>query len=225
MEKLAIVNLNKNNKTSKSPFIPEHLPQPPMRLVVIGSSNLGKSNMIKNMITRDDEFGYKNHFGGNIIIFSKTLGLDSTWSTLKHPKSHLYREWDEEIVKKIMDYSKKQTNGVLLLLDDLISDANAFNKKNSNLLTELFYTGRHYKISLCITSQRLHAVPSGMLSNCSQMCVFALKTKRERESFLEIVNNFEDLPRKYEYAVREPYSFIYLNLQTGKAYRNFEEQL
>ena len=104
MEKLAIVNLNKNTKTSKSPYIPEHLPQPPFRLVVIGSSNSGKSNMIKNMITRDDEFGYKKHFGDNIIIFSKTLGLDSTWSTLKLPKSHFYREWDEEIVKKIALY-------------------------------------------------------------------------------------------------------------------------
>ena len=86
--------------------------------------------MIKNMITRDDEFGYKKHFGDNIIIFSKTLGLDSTWSTLKLPKSHLYREWDEEIVKKIKDYAKKQKNGVLLLLDDLISDANAVDTRD-----------------------------------------------------------------------------------------------
>jgi len=124
-----------------------------------------------------------------------------------------------------MEYSKKQSNGTLLLLDDLISDTNAFNKKSSNLLTELFYTGRHYGISLCITSQRLHAVPSGMLSNCSQMCVFALKTKRERDSFLDIVNNYENLEEKYNYAVREAYSFIYLNLQTGKAYKNFQEEL
>jgi DNA segregation ATPase FtsK/SpoIIIE-like protein len=96
------------------------------------------------------------------------------------PKTHMYREWNEDIVREIMEYSKKQPSGVLLLLDDLISDAGAFNKKNNNLLTELFYTGRHCKISLVITTQRLHAVPSGMLSNYSQMIVFALKTKREK---------------------------------------------
>ena len=224
MDKLAIVNLN-TAKTSKSLHIKhDHLPQPPFRMVVIGSSNSGKSNCIRNLLTRE-AFGYDKHFGENIIIFSKTLGLDSTWNSLKLPKSHLYREWDEDVVRQIMEYSKKQANGTLLLLDDLISDANAFNKKSSNLLTELFYTGRHYGISLCITSQRLHAVPSGMLSNCSQMCVFALKTKRERESFLDIVNNYENLEEKYNYAVREAYSFIYLNLQTGKAYKNFQEEL
>ena len=224
MDNLSIVNLN-DNKTSKSTLIKyDHLPQPPFRMVVIGSSNSGKSNMIRNLLTRE-EFGYNKHFGSNIIIFSRTLGLDSTWSCLKLPKTHLYTEWDEEVVREIMAYSKKQKNGVLILLDDLISDPNAFNKKNSNLLTELFYTGRHYGISVCITSQRLHAVPSGMLSNCSQMCVFALKTKRERESFLEIVNSYESLEQKYCYAVEKPYSFIYLNLQTGKAYRNFQEEL
>ena len=75
MENLAIVNLNKNTKTSKSPYIPEHLPQTPFRLVVIGSSNSGKSNMIKNMITRDDEFGYKKHFGGQYNYFLENIGI------------------------------------------------------------------------------------------------------------------------------------------------------
>jgi GTPase SAR1 family protein len=224
MEKLAILNLNQT-KTSKSPLIKyDHLPQPPFRLVCVGSSNSGKSNMIKNLLTRD-EFGYNKFFGENVVVFSKTLGLDSTWSSLGLPKTHMYREWDDEVVRQIMAYSKKQKNGLLLLLDDLISDPKAFNKKNANLLTELFYTGRHHRISLCITSQRLHAVPSGMLGNCSQMCVFRLKTRRERESFLEVVNNFEDLEQKYEYAVREPFAFVYLNLQTGRVYRNFVQEL
>jgi hypothetical protein len=39
------------------------------------------------------------------------------------PKTHMYREWNEDIVREIMEYSKKQPSGVLLLLDDLISDA------------------------------------------------------------------------------------------------------
>jgi hypothetical protein len=180
--------------------------------------------MIKNLLTRED-FGYKQHFKKNIIVFSKTLGLDATWGCLPLPKTHMYREWDEDIVREIMEYSKKQPSGVLLLLDDLISDAGAFNKKNNNLLTELFYTGRHYKISLVITTQRLHAVPSGMLSNCSQMIVFALKTKREKEAFLDNVNSFEDLESKYKYATKEPYSFLYLNLANCKVFRNFEEEL
>ena len=100
-----------------------------------------------------------------VIVFSKTLGLDETWTSLNLPKTHYYREWDQ-VVREIMEYSKTQPRGVLLLLDDLISDAGAFNRRNNNLLTELFYCGRHFGISLVITTQKLLAVPSGMLTNC-----------------------------------------------------------
>jgi len=92
--------------------------------------------MIKNMLT-NPTFGYKQYFGENIIVFSKTLGLDETWTSLKLPKTHYYREWDDLVVREIMDYSRKQPRGVLLLLDDLISDAGAFNRRNNNLLTFL----------------------------------------------------------------------------------------
>ena len=217
---------NLSEATSRgAPAIPHaFLPQPPFRMVVCGASHSGKSNMLKNFLTRD-VYGYRRHFKKDVIIFSKTLGLDRTWNGLALPATHMYGEWDDETVREIMAYSKARKNGVLLLLDDLISDTGAFNKRNSNLLTELFYTGRHYNISLVITTQRLHAVPSGMLSNCSQMIVFALKTRRERDAFLENVNSFEDLEGKYKYAVREPFAFCYLNLATGKVYRNFEEEL
>ena len=69
-------------------------------------------------------------------------------------------------------YSKKKKNGILLLLDDLISDGDAFNRKNTNILSELFYTSRHYRISLCITTQRYHAVQSALLTNALAVLVF-----------------------------------------------------
>ena len=49
--------------------------------------------MLKNMLTLP-EYGYKALFGENIFIFSKTLGLDDTWTSMRLPKSHLYDKWD-----------------------------------------------------------------------------------------------------------------------------------
>jgi hypothetical protein len=57
------------------------------------------------------------------------------------------------------------------------------------------------------------------------MTVFALKTKREKEAFLDNVNSFENLESKYKYATNEPYSFMYHNLANCKAFKNFEEEL
>jgi hypothetical protein len=180
--------------------------------------------MIKNMITLD-EYGYKAYFGDDIFVFSKTLGLDDTWKSLRLPKTHMYSKWDEGVVREIMAYSKKQKHGTLFLLDDLISDGDAFNRKTSNLLNELFFCGRHYGVSLAITTQKYHAVQSALLTNASQIIVFRLKTKREQEAFEESMTMYDNLNEKYDYATKEMFSFLYMNLATGKCYKNFEEEL
>ena len=220
---LTIKNLNPH-KGESSPISYEFMPQPPFRLIVCGASHSGKSNMLKNMITIK-EYGYSSYFGEDIFVCSKTLGLDDTWRSLKLPKTHMYQKWDEEVVREIMAYSKKQKNGTLFLLDDLISDGDAFNRKNSNLLSELFYCGRHMGISLIITTQRFHAVQSSLLANASQIIVFRLKTKRETEAFQDSMTMYDDLTEKYDYATKERFSFLYMNIATGKCYRNFEQEI
>ena len=86
---LTIKNLNEKTAGS-SPISYEFMPQPPFRLIVCGPSHSGKSNMLLNMITVD-EYGYKQHFGEDIFVFSKTLGMDNTWRSLKLPKTHMYQ--------------------------------------------------------------------------------------------------------------------------------------
>ena len=220
---LTIRNLN----TARAEALPvphAFMPQPPFRLIVCGASHSGKSNMIKNMITLD-EYGYKAYFGDDIFVFSKTLGLDDTWKSLRLPKHHMYDKWQDSVVIEIMAYSKKQKHGTLFLLDDLISDGDAFNRKTSNLLNELFFCGRHYGISLAITTQKYHAVQSSLLANASQIIVFRLKTKREQEAFEESMTMYDNLSEKYDYATKARFDFLYMNLATGKCYRNFEEEL
>ena len=221
--KLAIQNLSAKDderQLTSHPF----MPQPPFRLIVCGASHSGKSNMIKCMLTLP-EYGYKQLFGENIFIFSKTLGLDDTWSSMKLPKAHLYSKWDEGVVREIMGYSKRQKRGTLFLLDDLISDTDAFNRKGANLLSELFFTSRHWGISLIITTQRYHAVQSSLLANASQIIVFRLKTKREKEAFRDSMTMFDNLDERYERATKERFGFLYMNLETGKCYRNFEQEI
>ena len=113
------------------------MPQPPFRMSLIGGSHSRKSNVIKNFITRD-EFGYSQYFGKNVFIISKTHLLDDTYFDINLPKTHLYTSFQPTVIEDIMSYSKKQKNGVLILIDDMISDAEIFNKRQSNLLTTLF---------------------------------------------------------------------------------------
>ena len=64
-----------------------------------------------------------------------------------------------------------------------------------------------------------------LLANASAVIVFRLKTKRETEAFQDSMTMYDALEEKYDYATKERFSFLFMNLSTGKCYRNFEEEL
>jgi hypothetical protein len=191
------------SKKCNHPLDHTFLPSIPMRMLVIAPSNGGKSNMLKNMLLRP-EFGYRKYFTDpktgalNYFVFSRTLGVDHTLDALvdQLPKFHSYSEWDDTVIKEIMEYSRLKTQrGVLLLLDDMITDTRVFNKRSGNLLNELAFMGRHHK------------------------------NKREEQTFLDEQSMWENVLNLYTLATSQKYGFLYLNKDTGKAYHNFERLL
>ena len=209
------------------------LPILPMRMLIVAPSNSGKSNLLKNILLRP-EFGYRDYFTDpktnalNYFVFSRTLGADHTLDSLvdQLPKFHAYREWDDTIIRDIMEYSRSKTDrGVLLILDDMITDANAFNKRSGNLLNELAFMGRHHKVSFIITAQSYTSIQRPIRINTAAIIAFNLKNKREEEAFLNEQNMWENIRDIYTIAISPKYGFLYLNKETGNAYSNFERLL
>ena len=220
-------------KKEAHPLKHSFLPSLPMRMLVVAPSNGGKSNMLKNMLIRP-EFGYRDYFTDtktgalNYFVFSRTLGADHTLDELvdQLPKFHSYREWDDMIIRDIMEYSRLKTErGVLLLLDDMITDTKAFNKCSGNLLNELAFMGRHHKVSFIITSQSYTSIQRPIRINTSAVIAFNLKNKREEQAFLDEQSMWNNIQELYAMAMSQKYGFLYLNKETGKAYLNFEKLL
>ena len=220
-------------KRENHPLKHSFLPILPMRMLIVAPSNSGKSNLLKNMLLRP-EFGYRDYFTDpktnalNYFVFSRTLGADHTLDSLvdQLPKFHAYREWDDTIIRDIMEYSRSKTDrGVLLILDDMITDANAFNKRSGNLLNELAFMGRHHKVSFIITAQSYTSIQRPIRINTSAIIAFNLKNKREEEAFLNEQNMWENIRDLYTIAISPKYGFLYLNKETGNAYTNFERLL
>jgi len=220
-------------KKESHPLKHSFLPSLPMRMLVVAPSNGGKSNMLKNMLLRP-EFGYRDYFTDtktgalNYFVFSRTLGADHTLDELvdQLPKFHSYREWDDMIIRDIMEYSRLKTErGVLLLLDDMITDTKAFNKCSGNLLNELAFMGRHHKVSFIITSQFYTSIQRPIRINSSAVIAFNLKNKREEQAFLDEQSMWDTIQDLYAMAMSQKYGFLYLNKETGKAYLNFEKLL
>ena len=221
---------NMGSKKETHPLKYSFLPSLPMRMLVVAPSNGGKSNMLKNMLLRP-EFGYRDYFTDpktgalNYFVFSRTLGADHTLDELvdQLPKFHAYREWDDTIIRDIMEYSRLNTErGVLLLLDDMITDTKAFNKCSGNLLNELAFMGRHHKVSFILTTQSYTSIQRPIRINTSVVIAFNLKNKREEQAFLEEQSMWENIKDLYTMATSPKYGFLYLNKETGKAYSNFE---
>jgi len=224
---------NMGSKKETHPLKYSFLPSLPMRMLVVAPSNGGKSNMLKNMLLRP-EFGYRDYFTDsktgalNYFVFSRTLGADHTLDELVNqlPKFHAYREWDDTIIRDIMEYSRLKTErGVLLLLDDMITDTKAFNKCSGNLLNELAFMGRHHKVSFILTTQSYTSIQRPIRINTSVVIAFNLKNKREEQAFLEEQSMWENIKDLYTVATSPKYGFLYLNKETGKAYSNFERLL
>ena len=220
-------------KRDRHPLKHTFLPSLPMRMLIVAPSNSGKSNLLKNMLLRP-EFGYRDYFidqktnALNYFVFSRTLGADHTLDSLVDhlPKFHAYREWDDTIIRDIMEYSRSKTDrGVLLILDDMITDANAFNKRLGNLLNELAFMGRHHKVSFIITAQSYTSIQRPIRINTSAIVAFNLKNKREEQAFLDEQNMWENISDLYMIATSPKYGFLYLNKETGSAYANFERSL
>jgi hypothetical protein len=224
---------NMGSKKETHPLKYSFLPSLPMRMLVVAPSNGGKSNMLKNMLLRP-EFGYRDYFTDsktgalNYFVFSRTLGADHTLDELvdQLPKFHAYREWDDTIIRDIMEYSRLKTErGVLLLLDDMITDTKVFNKCSGNLLNELAFMGRHHKVSFILTTQSYTSIQRPIRINTSVVIAFNLKNKREEQAFLEEQSMWENIKDLYTMATSPKYGFLYLNKETGKASSNFERLL
>jgi hypothetical protein len=83
---LRIVNLS-ISVPKKAISAYDFLPTPPMRMILIGASHSGKSNLIKNLLTRP-QFGLRDYFTDEgIFVISETLGSEKGgWEELKLPK-------------------------------------------------------------------------------------------------------------------------------------------
>ena len=198
-------------KKEAHPLKHSFLPSLPMRMLVVAPSNGGKSNILKNMLLRP-EFGYRDYFTDsktgalNYFVFSRTLGANHTLDPLvdQLPKFHAYREWDDTIIRDIMEYSRLKTErGVLLLLDDMITDTKAFNKCSGNLLNELAFMGRHHKVSFIITSQSYTSIQRPIRINSSAVIAFNLKNKREEQAFLDEQSMWDNIQELYAMAMSQ----------------------
>jgi len=230
MSKIKIFDLTPDKVKCKKEKLHKDLPQPPFTLGAIGPSRSGKSNVIRNMLVRDDL--YKNIFQ-YIFIFCPSLDLNGDFDDLQtNTKTKIIKinSFNQTTIKDVMnqqeevvkEHGKKKAPHTLLLFDDCVDHPNFM---RSNLLKTLCIRGRHMKLSIIISGQKLSLLPTTCRANLTHQMLFRPANFSELDFWLE--ENIQKSEKKlYSNLFRKiwdtPYSFIYvdyLNPDMNKRFR------
>ena len=214
-------------KQSKYP----HVPKVPFRSIIVASSTGGKTVLIQNLILDV----YRDCFS-RIFIFSPSVHTDPTFVEVKKyirkemkvddKKEEIYFEhYNPEELQvidtqtKVITYMKnhklKKLHGILIVVDDHADDLNFV--RHSKLLHALATRGRHQAISFILSTQKYRSLANIIRLNASSLYIFKLKNQTELDAFIEESSALVDkktLLEMYKLAVKEPYSFLYININS-----------
>lgn len=223
------MNLSKEKKIKKRRYHAD-LPELPFTMACVGPSRSGKSNCIRNLLLRRelmrDVFDY-------IFIFCPSIDLNGDFDELGNKKKPIVKKiktFDEKIIQEIMSqqefvikkYGKSKSPQTLLIFDDCFDDPKF---TRSKLLQTICFRGRHMKISMILSGQKLSMMGTACRANLTHMMFFRPANYSELDFFIE--ENVEKKKRReFSEAFKEvwktKYEFVfidYLNSDLSKRFR------
>ena len=188
------VNENKTKHNKNWPYIPDH----PYRILIIGGSGSGKTNVLLNLIDNQPDIDkiylyvkdlYEAKYQYLINIREK-VGIDH----FDDPKAFTeYSNDMHDVYKNIGEYNIDKERKILIVFDDMIADI-INNKKLDSVVTELFIRGRKLNISLVFITQSYFKVPKGVRLNATHFFIAKIPNKRELREIAQ--NHSSDISTK-----------------------------
>ena len=204
-------NENIIEHNSKWPYIPDH----PYRILIIGSSGSGKTNVLLNLINNQPDID-KNICMQRIHIKKKyqylinkreEVGLDH----FNDPKTFIeYSNDMRDVYKNIEDYNLGRERKILIVFDDMIADM-INNKKLNPVVTELFIRGRKLNISIVFITESYFKEPKDVRLNSTHFFIMKILNKRELQQIALNHSSdidFKDFMKIYKECTNEAYSLL-----------------
>ena len=171
---------NKTEHNKNWPCIPDH----PYRILIIGGSESGKTNVLLNLIENQPDvdkiyFYAKDPYEAKyqyLINKREGVGIDH----FNDPKAFIeYSNDMHNVYKGINYYNPNKYNKLLIVFGDIIADMTN-NKKLNSFVTELFIRGGKLNISLVFITQLYFKVPKDVRLNTTHSFFYHKNSKRKR---------------------------------------------
>ena len=187
-------NRNKRKHNPNWPYIPDH----PYRILIIGGSGSGKTNVLLNLIEDQREIDEIYWYAKGPYEDKYQFLINKRESVrLKHFNDHKacieYSNDMYDVYKNIDHYNPDKENKILIVFDDMIADM-INNKKLNSMVTELFIRGRKQNISLVFITQSYFKVSKDVRLNTTHFFIMKIPNKRELHQIA--INHSSDINTK-----------------------------
>ena len=188
------INENKTKRNKNWPYNPNH----PYRILMIGGSGFGKTNLLLNLIENQKDIDkiylyakdpYESKYK-YIITKREGVGINH-FNDLKALIE--YSNDTHDVYKNINYYNPKKENKKLIVFDDMIADM-IHDKKLNSVIIELFIRGRKLNIFLVFLTQSSFKVTKNVRLNTTYFFIAKIQNKRELQEIA--INHSSDISAK-----------------------------
>lgn len=213
-----------------SPNIRDPLPNTAFFSAVMGPPGSGKTSLVVNFLT--EEGMYRRAFDHVHLVAPKaSMGSlkENIWDG--HPSDKIHNTMSAQTLLEIKaklearQAKKPQPETTLLVIDDMT--VHLRKKGVEEILRDLAFNRRHYRLSMVIMVQSYMALPPDLRKTLSHFYTFKPKNKKEAEKIWE---ELMFMPRQtgdalLRFAFREDHDFLMGDAGSGRVFRNFNEIL
>ena len=147
----------------------------PFSIGIFSKIATGKSFLTKELVY------HKRHID-SVIAINETEKSNHFYTDFIS-ENNVYSEYDSSILSNIYEKQFKLNNELLLIMDDCISPKGTWSKDPN--ITELFFNGRHHRISFMLTMRYPVGIPPEMRSNFDYIFLLAEDTINNRKRLYE----------------------------------------
>lgn len=238
------------DKDYRKSFLNPNFLIPPFRIVIVGSTGSGKTNLIKNILF-NKSFGFRDYFDNAFVFIGSgddyreykklTNSLtakeynDKTkdyFKSKKIPLSDKYQieqsttEADLLDIYDELEQTDYNNESSFFVFDDMITDKLLKNAYQMNVMDKLFVQGRHINASTIISTQKLKAIKTNLrYTNSSHLILFFGLSREDVAVVAKENSSFlseQDIINIYRDNANKPYKFIiiYQKNPAGKYIQN-----
>lgn len=196
----------------------------PFTALILAPRGSGKSYIIKEIL-----HAQRNRFYYGIFV-NKTENGNKFFSSMA-PKKLVKTEYKDRYPMQLMQRGNSLIdNGIgkvkrqtVLVVDDALNDL----KNSCRNMAECFFNGRHFDISIVLTTQYCSKIPSEWRENCDYVFIGALRGRNSLEAAYRTVESVFPsfaLFRKYVSKYVRNYNFLAVRLSQQPGTNNYDAQ-